>query len=66
MTTAAQLLAKAPALLLLADPAAIAGRVVEAAGDVAAAYEYYTGAWLMAAARERAPQTATSFAQLHR
>jgi hypothetical protein len=58
-----------PALLMLPGgllgPSNLSGTPVETVLDICATYEFFTTQWLMAAAKERQPQTSTSFSGLH-
>lgn len=65
----ARAVSQVPVLLLLPpealSPGAAAGTPLDTLLDVCATYEWFTSAWLVAAAKERAPQTMTSFAAMH-
>eukprot|EP00775_Hariotina_reticulata_P005392 gene5392-5626_t len=69
MARAGELIAKVPALLLLPGallgPSSLCGTPVETVLDICATYEFFTTQWLVAAAKERQPQTSTSFSALH-
>jgi hypothetical protein len=61
--------AQVPVLLLLPAsslaPGSLAGTPVDTLLNICATYEWYTSQWLMATAKERQPQTMTSFAAMH-
>lgn len=69
MSRAAELVAKVPPLLLLPTallrPGDVGGARVDTLLDACATYEFYTGQWLIASARERSPARPTSFAAMH-